>query len=211
MTQVVSERLANLRTTEQVLDAFFRDTAKRDELASLDKPVHQLLGALEMLGEARARDSLAAAAEEIRRFSGAAHSASPQDFERIAQTLSGLGFYIEGLAHGKADFEAAMQPIAAARKEEADAAQPVATVEAQIVEQQRETASLYEEWKAKPEDKILRAELKKNLAGLQKDAGLVADQKLEASAGKALKALDKTSTMPLTPFLREAIEETTAV
>src|SRR6266705_2303058 len=210
MNQVVSEMRANLRTIEQVLDAFFRDTAKRDELASLDKPVHQLLGALEMLGEQRARDSLAAAAEEIRRFSGAAHSASPQDFERIAQTLSGLGFYIEGLAHGKIDFETAMQPIAAARKEEADAAQSVATVEAQVAEQQRETASLYEEWKTKPEDRVLRAELKKSLAALQKDAGLIADQKLEASAGKALKALDKTSTMPLTPFLREAIEKITA-
>src|SRR5216117_516388 len=210
MNQVVSEMRANLRTIEQVLDAFFRDTAKRDELASLEKPAHQLLGALEMLGEQRARDSLAAAAEEIRRFSGAAHSASPQDFERIAQTLSGLGFYIEGLAHGKVDFEAAMQPIAAARREEADAAQPVATVEAQVAEQQRETASLYEEWKTKPEDGALRAELKKNLAALQKDAGLIADQKLEDSAGKALKALDKASTMPLTPFLREAIEKITA-
>ncbi|HKB74184.1 MAG TPA: Hpt domain-containing protein [Burkholderiales bacterium] len=210
MNQVVSEMRANLRTIEQVLDAFFRDTAKRDELASLDKPVHQLLGALEMLGEQRARDSLAAAAEEIHRFSGAAHSASPQDFEHIAQTLSGLGFYIESLAHGKIDFDAAMQPIAAARKEEADAAQPLATVEAQVAEQQRETASLYEEWKTKPEDGVLRAELKKNLAALQKDAGLIADQKLEDSAGRALKALDKTSTMPLTPFLREAIEKITA-
>src|SRR5713101_1115590 len=210
MNQVVSEMRANLRTIEQVLDAFFRDTTKRDELASLDKPVHQLLGALEMLGEQRARESLAAAAEEIHRFSGASHSASPQDFERIAQILSGLGFYIESLAHGKIDFETAMQPIAAARKGEADAAQSVATVEAQVAEQQRETASLYEEWKPKPEDRVLRAELKKSLAALQKDAGLIADQKLEASAGKALKALDKTSTMPLTPFLREAIEKITA-
>ncbi len=209
MNQVVSEMRANLRTIEQVLDAFFRDTTKRDELASLDKPVHQLLGALEMLGEQRARESLAAAAEEIHRFSGASHSASPQDFERIAQILSGLGFYIESLAHGKIDFEAAMQPIAAARREEADAAQPVATVEAQVAEQQRETASLYEEWKTKPEDGVLRAELKKSLAALQKDAGLIADQKLEDSARKALKALDKTSTMPLTPFLREAIEKIT--
>src|SRR5882762_5581788 len=210
MNQVVSEMRANLRTIEQVLDAFFRDPSKRDELASLEKPAHQLLGALEMLGEQRARESLATVAEEIRRFSGAADSAGPQDFERIAQILSGLGFYIESLAHGKIDFEAAMQPIAAARKEEADAAQPIATVEAQVAEQQRETASLYEEWKAKPEDGVLRAELKKSLAALQKDAGLIADQKLEDSAGKALKALDKTSTMPLTPFLKEAIEKITA-
>src|SRR6267142_3219148 len=188
MNQVVSEMRANLRTIEQVLDAFFRDPSKRDELASHEKPAHQLLGALEMLGEQRARESLATVAEEIRRFSGAAHSASPQDFERIAQTLSGLGFYIEGLAHGKTDFEAAMQPIASARKEEADVAPPVATVEAQIAEQQRETASLYEEWKTKPDDGALRAELKKNLAALQKDAGLIADQRLEDSAGNALKA-----------------------
>src|SRR5712692_4514316 len=143
MSQVVSEMQANLRSVEQVLDAFFRDTAKRDELASLDKPMRQLLGALEMLGESRARDTLAAAGEEIRRFSGADYRASPRDFERIAQTLSGLGFYIEGLAHGKADFDAAMQPIATAREEEETGLEvPSATVEAQIAEQQRETASL---------------------------------------------------------------------
>src|SRR6266446_358748 len=211
MSQVVSEMQANLRSVEQVLDTFFRDTARRDELASLDKPMRQLLGALEMLGESRARDTLAAAGEEIRRFSGADYRANPHDFERIAQTLSGLGFYIEGLAHGKTDFEAAMQPITAARVEEKGAGLelPGATVEAQIAEQQRETASLYEEWKKKPKDGALRAELQKNLAALQKDAGLVADQKLESSAGEALKALSKTSTMPLTPFLKQAIERIT--
>src|SRR5712691_9310419 len=211
MSQVVSEMQANLRSVEQVLDAFFRDTAKRDELAALDKPMRQLLGALEMLGESRARDTLAAAGDEIRRFSGADYGASPRDFERIAQTLSGLGFYIEGLAHGKADFDAAMQPIAVARVEEKGAGVelPGATVESQIAEQQRETASLYEEWKKKPKDGALRAELQKNLAALQKDAGLVADQKLESSAGEALKALSKTSTMPLTPFLKQAIERIT--
>src|SRR5256885_207568 len=37
MNQVVSEMRANLRTIEQVLDAFFRDPSKRDELASLEK------------------------------------------------------------------------------------------------------------------------------------------------------------------------------
>src|SRR6266540_3905524 len=211
MSQVVSEMQANLRSVEQVLDSFFRDTAKRDELAALDKPVRQLLGALEMLGESRARDTLAAAGDEIRRFSGADYRASSRDFERIAQTLSGLGFYIEGLAHGKADFDAAMQPIAAARVEEKEAGLelPGATVEAKIAEHQRETASLYEEWKKKPKDGALRAELQKNLAALQKDAGLVADQKLESSAGEALKALSKTSTMPLTSFLKQAIERIT--
>lgn len=208
MNQVVSEMQTNLRAIEQALDAFFRDSSKRADLASLDKPVHQLLGALEMLGEQRAHDALAAADLEIRRFAAASYVPDQQDFERIAQTLSGLGFYIEALAHGKADFEAAMQPIAAAKRkeEEAEISKPAATVEAQMAEQQRETAILYEEWKKKPADVALRAELHKSLSELKKDANLVADQKLEASAGEALKALDKTSTMPLTPFLKQAIE-----
>jgi len=210
MNQVVSEMQANLRTIEQVLDAFFRDSAKRDELASLDLPMHQLLGALEMLGEQRARDTLDVACEEIRRFSSADYSANPQDFNRVAQTLSGLGFYIEALIHGNADFDVAMKPIAAPGKEGSDLSRPATTVEAEIAEQQRETASLYEEWKKKPEDGALRAELKKNLSALQKDAELVADQKLGASTGQALKALDKRSTMPLTPYLKDAIERITA-
>ena len=210
MNQVVSEMQANLRTIEQVLDAFFRDSAKRDGIASLDIPMRQLLGALEMLGERRARDTLDAVCEEIRRFSSADHGASPQDFNRIAQTLSGLGFYIEALMHGNADFEVAMKPIRAPGKEGTDSSQPATTVEAEIAEQQRETASLYEEWKKKPEDGTLRAELKKNLSALQKDAELVADQKLGASTGQALKALDKRSTMPLTPYLKDAIERVTA-
>ena len=208
MNQVVAEMQANLRTIEQVLDGFFRDSAKRGELNSLDKPTRQLLGALEMLGEKRAQEALAAAAEQIRRFSRPEDRASPDEFEHIAQTLSGLGFYIEGLAHGNADFDAAMQPIAALNKGESVAS--AQTVEAHIAEQQRETAGVYEEWKVKPDDAGLRAELKKNLAALQKDAGLVADQKLEASAAEALKALDKSSTMPLTPFLKEAVEKATS-
>jgi chemosensory pili system protein ChpA (sensor histidine kinase/response regulator) len=209
MNQVVSEMQSNLRTIEQVLDGFFRNPAKRDELAMLDKPMRQLLGALEMLGEKRAQETLAATVEEIRRLSGAGYRGGAQEFDRIAQILSGLGFYIEGLAHGNADFDAAMRPISAPAREDGEGA-PHATVEAHIVEQQRETAGLYEEWKGHPDDVELRAELKKNLSALQKDAGLVADNKLEASASEALKALDKTATMPLTPFLKDAIEKATS-
>ncbi len=208
MNQVVVEIQANLRTIEQALDAFFRDSSRRGELGPLEKPMRQLLGALEILGEQRARETLSAAAEQIRRFAEADYVANPQDFERVAQTLSGLGFYIEALGHGQADFDASMRPIAVARSrdEEPEQAHPVVTVEAQIAEQQRETANLYEEWKRKPDDKSIRAELQKNLATLQKGAGLVADEKLETSAGQALQALDKSATMPLTRYLREAIE-----
>ncbi len=210
MNQVVSEMQANLRTIEQVLDKFFRDSAKREELASLELPMRQVLGALEMLGEQRARDTLDSACGEIRRFSSASYSASPQDFNRIAQTLSGLGFYIEALMHGNADFDAAMKPITARGPENAELSQLDTTVEAEIVEQQREAANLYEEWKKKPDDGTLRDELKRNLSALQKDAELVADERLGVSTGQALKALDKRSTMPLTPYLKDAMERITS-
>jgi chemosensory pili system protein ChpA (sensor histidine kinase/response regulator) len=210
MSQVVSEMQTNLGEIEKVLDAFFRDPVKKEELERVDKSIRQLIGALEMLGEQRPRDTLAATAEEIRRFSDADYVADPRDFERVAQTLSGIGFYIEALALGKADFDAAMQPIAAIKEEDAELTPPLATVEDHILKQQREAVNLYEEWKRKPLDKELRAELQKNLASIQKDAELVADQKLEASAHEALKALDKRSTMPLTPFLKAAMEKVNA-
>jgi len=206
MSQVASEMQTNLAAIEKILDAFFRDPAKRDELALADKPIRQLIGALEILGEPRPRDTLIATAEEIRRFADPKYVANPKDFESIAQTLSGLGFYIEALALGRADFEAAMQPIAALPREDSELTPPLATVEDHMVEQQREAVNLYEEWKRRPQDKALRAELQKNLAAIHKDAGLVADQKLEASTQEALKALDKKSTMPLTPFLKAAME-----
>ena len=68
-----------------------------------------------MLGESRARDSLGECEAQIGRFAQADYAPREEDFERIAQMLSGLGFYIEALAVGKADFDAAMRPIVAKR------------------------------------------------------------------------------------------------
>src|SRR5262245_16359909 len=83
MNQVVAEMQANLRSIEQVLDGFFRDSAKRQDLASLDKPMRQLLGALEMLREKRAQEALAAAVEQSRRFSDPNRRPSADEFEHI--------------------------------------------------------------------------------------------------------------------------------
>jgi chemosensory pili system protein ChpA (sensor histidine kinase/response regulator) len=208
MNQVVAEMQTNLRTIEQALDAFFRDPARRDGLAALDMPMRQVLGALAMLGEARAQDTLNAAGAEIKRFSQSGYVPAQADFERIAQTLSGLGFYIEALAHGKPDFDAAMQPIAPRRPAESLAAsQPVVTVEAQLAGKKQEAAALYEEWKKKPEDESVKAELQKNLEALQKDAEFVADARLGTSAEEALKALDASTVLPQEPAIAGAIEK----
>src|SRR5581483_8855617 len=181
MNQVVAEIQTNLRTIEQALDGFFRDPTKRDGLIALETPMRQVLGALAMLGEARAQETLSTAGGEIKRFAQPGYVPAQGDFERIAQILSGLGFYIEALAHGKADFDAAMEPIAPKKPVESMASsQPVVTIEAQ---------------------------LQKHLGALQKDAESVADARLGTSAEQALKALDASSVLPQEPALAGAIEK----
>ena len=203
MAQVVSEIQASLRAIEQALDAFFRDEAKRVELATLDKPVRQVLGALTILNEDRAAAALSTCAVEIQRFAKGDYVASPSDFERVAGTLSGLGFYVDALQHGKADFDQFMKPISAkkaeALEEAEDRAAPAKTVEAELEQGKKALSALVEEWKKRPADAKLKAELKAKAAALQKDAGLVADTKTETQAADILKLLEPTDAKPFDP------------
>ena len=209
LSQVVTEIQANLRSIEQVLDAFFRDSAKRGDLMLLGSPLHQVKGALDILGESRARDALDECEAEIGRYAQADSAPREEDFERIAQMLAGLGFYIEALVLGKADFDAAMRPIGAKRapyEEEPTAVQP--SVEAELMQQKREARSLIQEWKKRPTDTWLKGELRKNLAAMQKDASLVADAALESQAQQGLRVLEATADeVPLEPAVAQALDE----
>ena len=205
--QVVAEIQANLRVIEQTLDGFFRDPAKRTELAALDKPIRQVLGALSMLGEARAGELLEACRKDVARFAHDVYAPQSEDFERVAHALSGLGFYVEALAHGKADFDLAMQPIKPVVPETPmERTQRLgASVESELEQQKKDAATLFEAWKDKPHDVAIKQELKQNLESIQKDAGLVADARLESQASEALSMLDVTGALPHLP-LAQAIE-----
>ncbi|MBS0335743.1 MAG: Hpt domain-containing protein [Proteobacteria bacterium] len=109
----VAEMQANLLKIEQALDAYFRDPARAAELAALEPSIHQVSGALAMLGEDEAGAALARCREKILGFARAATRPEQREFEEVAQILSGLGFFIDALRHGKADFAAAMQPFVA--------------------------------------------------------------------------------------------------
>jgi len=206
--QVVAEIQANLRVIEQTLDGFFRDAARRAELTALDKPIRQVLGALSILGESRAGELLGHCREDVARFASDDYVPQPADFERVAQALSGLGFYMEALAHGKADFDAAMQPIKPSVPETPmERTQRLGgSVEAELEQQKKDAATLFEAWKDKPDDAAIKQELRQNLESIQKDAGLVADAKLETQAGEALSMLDQSGAIPHQP-LAEAIED----
>ena len=216
MAQVVIEIKSNLSSIEATLDGFFRDTAKRIELPSLDVQLRQVSGALSMLGAERAVAALAECRAEITRFAAEDCLAAPGDFERVAQTMSGLGFYIEALQHGVADFDTLMRPMTPRRPravEEETQALPVATlvvdfpldddasappppsltVEAELDLQRKDARTLFEAWRDKPGDSVLAAELKANLESIQQDADLVDEPGLQTSAGRALELLDQPS------------------
>jgi chemosensory pili system protein ChpA (sensor histidine kinase/response regulator) len=208
MAQVVSEIQASLRAIEQALDAFFRDAAKRGELASLDKPVRQVLGALTMLNEDRAAAALSQCAAEIQRFAQADYTPAQGDFERVAGTLSGLGFYVDALQHGKADFEQFMRPIAAKKVEVAEQAEEQAaggTVEAELAKGKKDLNALYERWKREPQNAKVKEELRGKATALQKDAGLVADAKLEVQAADMLRILDAADARPFDPKVSQVL------
>ena len=202
MAQVVSEIQASLRAIEQALDAFFRDAEKRGELATLDKPIRQVLGALTMLNEDRAAAALSTCAAEIQRFARGDYAPAPGDFERVAGALSGLGFYVDALQHGKADFDQFMRPISARRGEALEAPgleARAATVEAELEQGKRALQALVEQWKRRPDDAKLKEAVKASAAALQKDAALVADAKLERQAADILKLLATADAKPFDP------------
>jgi chemosensory pili system protein ChpA (sensor histidine kinase/response regulator) len=210
MSQVVSEIQASLRAIEQALDAFFRDAAKRGELSSLDKPIRQVLGALTMLNEDRAAAVLSQCAAEIQRFAQGDYVPAQADFERVAGTLSGLGFYVDALQHGKADFEQFMRPIAARKAEPVESAagepEPAgATVEAELEQAKKELNALYERWKREPQNAKLKEELRQKATALQKDAGLVVDAKLEGQAADMLRILDAADARPFDPKVSQVL------
>jgi len=204
VSQVVGEMQVSLRAVEAALDEFFRDPNKRARLATLDQPLTQLVGALDVLGATRARATLEATVAEIARVADPHHVPQQSEFEAIAQTLSGLGFYVEALAHGEADFDAIMRPLGALQAGSDQGEPSDSTVEAQLAGLQEKAQALFEQWQQQPSDARLKAELQKELGAIQQDAGLIADAELEAKAAAALK-LVAGAALPLAPELAQAV------
>jgi len=180
----LAEMQANLHRIEQALDAYFRDPTRAAELSALEPLVHQVSGALGVLGEEEAQGALVSCAERIRAFAGAAARPALEEFEAVAQILSGLGFYIDALRHGKADFAAAMRPVGAQQP----AAGP--SVEKELWQKRLDTRALYEALQEAPQNQDLRAQLRGKLSEISEDAQLVADPSLVSHAREALSQLD---------------------
>jgi chemosensory pili system protein ChpA (sensor histidine kinase/response regulator) len=106
--QVAKEIMTNLQHVEQVLDAFARDSGKRDTLDGLQPYLRQIHGALVVLGLERAAEVLAICETMIAVLATADHPQAAQDLDWIAEGLSSLGFYLEPCLRGA---EPADQPL----------------------------------------------------------------------------------------------------
>ena len=189
--QVAKEIQTNLVQIEQVLDGFFRDAEKRADLTTLEVPLRQVIGALTMMRHDGAVSALRQCAADIKGFTADDYAPQESDFERVADELSILGFFIDSLQHGTIDFESFVRSIQSGPGEQNNREEELPeTVEQEVEQQKREAHALFEALKQQPSDAGLREELKQNLTALQKDADLVADKELGQQTKAALSALE---------------------
>ena len=135
LAQLSREILSSLAHVEQTLDDFFRNNDKRAPLATLAGPLHQIEGALTLLGDDEAIALLHDAADTIAGFAADSEAPPAGAAEDLAHRLSALGFYIEALQHGPARLARFLDPDAEEAIEEApeeeedflDLAAPAAT------------------------------------------------------------------------------------
>ena len=200
LVHVAREIQVNLRRMEQVLDAFFRDHAKRAELATLSRDSQQIRGALRILGQDDAERLLGLCQEQIDSYALPDTTVGDEDLELLAESLSGLGFYIEALEQQRPDRQRLIAPLLAKRLGQAPtvpADRNAETVEAAVEELRNALPALVAEVHRTPADADARALLKARLNDLLNDAKLIDDTELVAQAQAALAGLDAGGTVAL--------------
>ena len=192
LSQVMREVQANLRHMEQVLDAFFRDHTRRLELAALAKDSQQIRGALRILELDRADRLLALCQTQIESYANPETPVDEEGLELLAESLSGLGFYIDAVLHQRPDRDRIIAPLIAKRLGEAP---PPVVVEPQSVEDsvaelRAALPRLIADVRDAPADPLARSELRGKLVSLRDDAELIGDADLVGQVNAALNAID---------------------
>ncbi|MFO1322849.1 MAG: Hpt domain-containing protein [Burkholderiales bacterium] len=211
LAQVGREIQANLRHMEQVLDAFFRDNAKRADLATLAKDSAQIRGALRILGLDDADRLLELCEQQIATYGDPEAPVSNEDLELLAESLSGLGFYIEAVEQQRPERDRLIAPLIAKRLGEAPApTHPERdSVESAVAELRAQLPQLVEEMHRAPADAAAREELKRKLASLRDDAELIGDPELTSQADAVIAELEAGDSARLAAAV-DAIADTSA-
>lgn len=112
ITQLSREILSSLSTIEQTLDDFFRDHSKRAPLETLQAPLHQIEGALSLLGENDAISLIRESGEIISRLAQENSSTNDAELTELARRFSALGFFVQSLPYNRSTVTHFLNPSA---------------------------------------------------------------------------------------------------
>jgi chemosensory pili system protein ChpA (sensor histidine kinase/response regulator) len=211
LAQVVNEVQNNLQQIEQVLDSFFRNVAKRDQLSGLDPFIRQILGALRMMGLDTPVKLLAECDSLIKRFAASTEAPTDAELNLLADGLSSLGFYVQGLDHNQGDTEQMM--IAVLRRLNPDAVPlfavqtevlPKPSLETEMEEEKQKARGLYNKWRKDPANEALRDDLQTSFKVLHQAARLTADVELGQQTEIAVEMLSQSDAKPDT-YMTQAV------
>jgi chemosensory pili system protein ChpA (sensor histidine kinase/response regulator) len=212
MASFIAEAQGSLRSAEQVLDSFFRAPSQRADLPQTVRQLHQVAGALQVLGHRDAAAAAGSVAERVQDLAAQDVDPSPEECELVASSLGALGFFIDGLqqpgrsgtrftfdvASGRFSAElneprrAPPSVVVALDARTARAPQQASpdTAESLLVGHSQRAGELIGSLRQAPEDAALRSELRETLTQLRDDAQLVDDGALKSKASDAIALLD---------------------
>ena len=194
--QVGQEVQVNLQNIEQALDAFFRDPAKRGELAGLPAQFAQVQGALMIMELHDAAALNAAVMARVQQFTEGSVDGSGEAAEMVADGLSALGLYITSLQQGSvAPREVLMpallrfglaQPASVGIESVVRRTGTVSPLDIDV--QKQKVQALYEDWKDQPVQ-ATRERLERAVGDLKRDAVVVSDSAVARQSDAALQAI----------------------
>src|SRR5688572_17349525 len=191
--QVGQEVQVNLQNIEQVLDGYFRDSARRPELAALPAQFAQVQGALMIMELDEAAGLNAAVMGRVQQFAEGSADGTGEAAEMVAEGLSALGLYIAALQQGSTTAREVLLPaLLRFGLTEPDMslepeAQRSTVSRGDLDVQKQKVHALYEDWKETPAEDT-RVKLERAVGDLNRDAA-IADTQIFKMSEAALQAL----------------------
>jgi chemosensory pili system protein ChpA (sensor histidine kinase/response regulator) len=194
--QVGQEVQVNLQNIEQALDAFFRDPAKRADLAALPAQFAQVQGALMIMELNDAASLNAAVMARVQQFAEGSLDGSGESADMVADGLSALGLYINALQQGSATARDALMPALlrfrlvepAPVGVDTDIRRTGTVSPLDIDVQKQKVQALYEDWKEAPAEGT-RGRFEKAVDDLKRDASVVSDSAVTKQSEAVLQAI----------------------
>ena len=198
LVQMAQEVGQNLRQMEEVLDAFFRNSNEREDLATLPALAQQAQGALIMLELPDAASLLIAATEATQPY---VSEGQPDDAmqQRLADAFSSLGLFIEAYCAGRMDAGRMLRPVlidfgvVVADEPEEDILDE--TIESGLPARKTDVKDAYLDWRDQQGD-VAKKKYLEILTELSRDAELIDDSALLQQTRSALEISRNESNAP---------------